>query len=228
MVLRVPASQAARLYCPKCRPTAILQRHGMNLVTAIRAAPRLRPHNLRGICNTISRNDAQAAATPSSEHASRGQRSSGGASGLKGLRTKNKAHKDKSKTSDDASTRTIFGQSSQLPIRARFAPSPTGYLHLGSLRTALFNNLASSASKQGSFILRIEDTDQVCPSTLSSTGYHALLLTIEQSRLVEDAEERLIQDLKWAGLSWTEGPDCGGPFGPYRQVSVARSCSKPT
>lgn len=57
--------------------------------------------------------------------------------------------------------RTIFGQSPQLPIRARFAPSPTGYLHLGSLRTALFNKLAVSASNGGSFILRIEDTDQV-------------------------------------------------------------------
>ncbi|GAO17516.1 hypothetical protein UVI_02002870 [Ustilaginoidea virens] len=79
----------------------------------------------------------------------------------------------------------------------RFAPSPTGYLHLGSLRTALFNSLAAKASYRGAFILRIEDTDQ--------------------SRLVGDAEERLIKDLQWAGLSWDEGPDCGGPYGPYKQ-----------
>ncbi|OAA78853.1 glutamyl-tRNA synthetase [Akanthomyces lecanii RCEF 1005] len=97
-----------------------------------------------------------------------------------------------------AATRYILGQSADQPIRARFAPSPTGYLHLGSLRTALFNNLAARASKDGgAFILRIEDTDQ--------------------SRLVHDAEARLLEDLAWAGLSWDEGPDCGGPYGPYRQ-----------
>ncbi|KAJ2956042.1 hypothetical protein NQ176_g11347 [Zarea fungicola] len=98
-----------------------------------------------------------------------------------------------------AATRYILGQSADQPIRARFAPSPTGYLHLGSLRTALFNIIAARASKDGgAFILRIEDTDQ--------------------SRLVHDAEERLLQDLAWAGLNWDEGPDCGGPYGPYRQV----------
>lgn len=57
--------------------------------------------------------------------------------------------------------RTIFGQSPDLPVRARFAPSPTGYLHIGSLRTALFNKIAVEASNGGTFILRIEDTDQV-------------------------------------------------------------------
>ncbi|CAG9942064.1 unnamed protein product [Clonostachys rosea f. rosea IK726] len=93
--------------------------------------------------------------------------------------------------------RRIFGQTPDKPIRARFAPSPTGYLHLGSLRTALFNNLVAIASNGGSFILRLEDTDQ--------------------SRLVADAEERLYKDLKWLGLSWSEGPDCGGPYGPYKQ-----------
>ncbi|PHH77012.1 hypothetical protein CDD80_999 [Ophiocordyceps camponoti-rufipedis] len=102
----------------------------------------------------------------------------------------------------DETTRTILGQSADKPIRARFAPSPTGYLHLGSLRTALFNNLAARASKGGAFILRIEDTDQ--------------------SRLVHDAEERLLSDLKWAGLSWDEGPDRGGPYGPYRQSERLR------
>ncbi|KAK4189547.1 putative mitochondrial glutamyl-tRNA synthetase [Podospora australis] len=82
------------------------------------------------------------------------------------------------------------------PCRTRFAPSPTGYLHLGSLRTALFNYLLARATG-GQFVLRIEDTDQ--------------------SRLVPDAERKLYQDLKWAGLSWDEGPDVNGPFGPYRQ-----------
>lgn len=82
------------------------------------------------------------------------------------------------------------------PARTRFAPSPTGYLHLGSLRTALFNYLLAQATG-GQFILRLEDTDQ--------------------SRLVSDAEQVLYDDLRWAGLHWDEGPDKGGPFGPYRQ-----------
>ncbi|KAL7787198.1 hypothetical protein V8C43DRAFT_316928 [Trichoderma afarasin] len=116
-------------------------------------------------------------------------------SGLKGLRSKNKKHDDAASLPSDSPT--ILGQSADLPIRARFAPSPTGYLHLGSLRTALFCKLAVLASNGGAFILRIEDTDQ--------------------NRLVKDAEERLMKDLKWAGLSWDEGPDCGGPYGPYRQ-----------
>lgn len=80
-------------------------------------------------------------------------------SGLKGLRNKNKKLRDEA--SHDADSPTILGQNADLPIRARFAPSPTGYLHLGSLRTALFNKLAVSASNGGAFILRIEDTDQV-------------------------------------------------------------------
>ncbi|KAG6011766.1 hypothetical protein E4U43_008130 [Claviceps pusilla] len=111
--------------------------------------------------------------------------------------SKNKALKQKAQADAQSCNQTILGQSSELPIRARFAPSPTGYLHLGSLRTALFNRLAAEASKRGAFILRLEDTDQ--------------------KRLVHDAEDRLIQDLKWAGLTWDEGPDCGGPYGPYKQ-----------
>ncbi|KAI0127521.1 glutamyl-tRNA synthetase [Xylariales sp. AK1849] len=82
------------------------------------------------------------------------------------------------------------------PARTRFAPSPTGYLHLGSLRTALYNYLLAKKTG-GQFLLRLEDTDQ--------------------SRLVDGAEPRLYEDLKWAGLSWDEGPDIGGPFGPYKQ-----------
>ncbi|KNG45808.1 glutamyl-trna synthetase [Stemphylium lycopersici] len=82
------------------------------------------------------------------------------------------------------------------PARTRFAPSPTGYLHLGSLRTALFNYLLAKRTG-GQFLLRIEDTDQ--------------------KRTIADAEQRLLDDLRWAGLEWDEGPEVGGPYGPYKQ-----------
>ncbi|ORY69668.1 uncharacterized protein BCR38DRAFT_520595 [Pseudomassariella vexata] len=82
------------------------------------------------------------------------------------------------------------------PARTRFAPSPTGYLHLGSLRTALYNYLLAKATG-GQFLVRIEDTDQ--------------------TRIVSDAESKLYEDLKWAGLDWDEGPSIGGDFGPYKQ-----------
>jgi len=81
-------------------------------------------------------------------------------------------------------------------IRVRFAPSPTGYIHVGNARTALFNWLFAR-QKGGVFVLRVEDTD------------------IERSR--EEYEHNLIQDLRWLGLDWDEGPDVGGDFGPYRQ-----------
>ncbi|RYO83071.1 hypothetical protein DL766_004086 [Monosporascus sp. MC13-8B] len=87
-----------------------------------------------------------------------------------------------------------YGTNSQ--ARTRFAPSPTGYLHIGSLRTALYNFLLAKATG-GQFLLRLEDTDQ--------------------TRIVPDAEKRLYEDLKWAGLDWDEGPDIGGPYGPYKQ-----------
>jgi glutamyl-tRNA synthetase len=98
-----------------------------------------------------------------------------------------------SKTAKDQSTTTALPST---PARTRFAPSPTGYLHLGSLRTALFNYLLAK-STGGQFLLRIEDTDQ--------------------KRTVADAEQRLLQDLRWAGLQWDEGPEVGGPYGPYKQ-----------
>ena len=81
-------------------------------------------------------------------------------------------------------------------IRVRFAPSPTGYLHVGGLRTALYNYLFAKHNG-GKFILRIEDTDQ--------------------SRKVEGALENLIRTLKWAGLEYDEGPDREGNCGPYIQ-----------
>jgi glutamyl-tRNA synthetase len=80
--------------------------------------------------------------------------------------------------------------------RTRFAPSPTGYLHLGSLRTALFNYLLAKATG-GQFLLRIEDTDT--------------------KRTVPGAAQRIFDDLRWAGLQWDEGPEVGGPYGPYYQ-----------
>lgn len=81
-------------------------------------------------------------------------------------------------------------------IRVRFAPSPTGYLHVGGLRTALYNYLFAKKNN-GKFILRIEDTDR--------------------NRYVEGAVENLITALKWAGLDYNEGPDVGGNYGPYMQ-----------
>ena len=82
------------------------------------------------------------------------------------------------------------------PVRVRFAPSPTGHLHLGGARTALYDYLLARQTG-GQFILRIEDTDQ--------------------KRLVAGAEEELMAGLRWLGIEWDEGPDVGGPYGPYRQ-----------
>ena len=82
------------------------------------------------------------------------------------------------------------------PVRTRFAPSPTGYLHIGGARTALLNYLFAQHSG-GQFILRIEDTDQ--------------------ARLVEDALETQMNAMKWLGIVWDEGPGVGGEYGPYIQ-----------
>ena len=81
-------------------------------------------------------------------------------------------------------------------VRVRIAPAPTGFLHVGLARTALFNYLFTKRH-QGSFILRIEDTD------------------IERSD--PSFEEDIIENLKWLGIEWSEGPDVGGPHSPYRQ-----------
>jgi glutamyl-tRNA synthetase len=87
------------------------------------------------------------------------------------------------------------------PARTRFAPSPTGNLHLGSLRTALFNYLVAKATG-GEFLLRIEDTDQVT-HTLQNAAFS---YTKEvKSRTVPGAEARLYEDLEWAGIQWDEG-----------------------
>jgi glutamyl-tRNA synthetase len=82
------------------------------------------------------------------------------------------------------------------PVRVRFAPSPTGFLHIGGVRTALFNWLFAK-HYGGQFILRIEDTDE--------------------KRFVPGSADDLMQSLRWVGLAWDEGPDVGGPHGPYVQ-----------
>ncbi|MFW6206154.1 MAG: glutamate--tRNA ligase [Gemmatimonadota bacterium] len=81
-------------------------------------------------------------------------------------------------------------------VRTRFAPSPTGELHAGNARIAVLNWLIAR-HHGGSFVLRIEDTDA--------------------DRTVEDAERRILEDLRWLGLDWDEGPDRGGPHAPYHQ-----------
>ena len=81
-------------------------------------------------------------------------------------------------------------------VRVRFAPSPTGHLHVGNARTALFNWLLARRHG-GVFILRIEDTDA--------------------ERSTRASEQSILEDLRWLGLTWDEGPDVGGPHAPYRQ-----------
>src|SRR5437667_5990179 len=85
-------------------------------------------------------------------------------------------------------------------MRVRFAPSPSGQLHVGNARTALFNWLLARGQEEaaaGVFILRIEDTDA--------------------ERSTRESEDSFARDLRWLGLDWDEGPDIGGPHGPYRQ-----------
>ena len=83
-----------------------------------------------------------------------------------------------------------------VPVRVRFAPSPTGWLHVGGARTAYFNWLFAR-QHGGAFVVRIEDTDA--------------------ARSSEQSESGVLDDLRWLGLAWDEGPDVGGPHGPYRQ-----------
>jgi glutamyl-tRNA synthetase len=83
------------------------------------------------------------------------------------------------------------------PVRVRFAPSPTGFLHIGGVRTALFNWLFAR-HYGGQFILRVEDTDE--------------------KRYVPGAAEDMMNSLRWVGIDWDEGPDKGGPYGPYVQT----------
>lgn len=84
-----------------------------------------------------------------------------------------------------------------LPIRTRFAPSPTGYIHVGNVRAALFPWLLAK-SQNGKFVLRIEDTDQ--------------------ARFVDNATDLILDTLSWLGINWDEGPQVGGDYGPYVQT----------
>src|SRR3989344_172127 len=90
----------------------------------------------------------------------------------------------------------MIADGSKKPIRIRFAPSPTGPLHIGSARTTLFNWLFAK-QHNGRFILRVDDTDT------------------ERSK--PEYEQNIIAGLKWLELNWDEGPDIGGSYGPYRQ-----------
>ena len=83
-----------------------------------------------------------------------------------------------------------------MAIRTRFAPSPTGFFHIGSARTALFNWLYARHTG-GTFVLRIEDTDK--------------------ERNTDEALRVLLEGMRWLGMDWDEGPEVGGPFGPYFQ-----------
>ena len=81
-------------------------------------------------------------------------------------------------------------------VRCRFAPAPSGSLHVGNVRSALFSWLWAR-HHGGAFVLRVEDTDA--------------------SRVTEEAFRGVLDDLRWLGLDWDEGPEVGGPHGPYRQ-----------
>lgn len=94
----------------------------------------------------------------------------------------------------DSSLIGLFRGISEMPVRVRYAPSPTGHLHIGGARTALFNYLLAK-KLGGTYILRIEDTDQ--------------------ARNIENADEKFLENFKWLGLNWDEGPGVGGEYGPY-------------
>lgn len=94
---------------------------------------------------------------------------------------------------------------SEIPVRVRFAPSPTGPLHMGGVRTALYNYLFAKKNN-GTFLIRIEDTDQ--------------------TRFVEGAQEYILDALAWCGINPTEGPGIGGDYGPYVQ-SERKAMYKP-
>ena len=91
----------------------------------------------------------------------------------------------------------------QQKVITRFAPSPTGFLHVGGVRTALFAYLYAK-KMGGEFVLRIEDTDQ--------------------TRFVRGAEDYIIESLKWCGIQVDEGGEKGGRFAPYRQIFAKSQC----
>ncbi|MCL1879163.1 MAG: glutamate--tRNA ligase, partial [Actinomycetia bacterium] len=110
-------------------------------------------------------------------------------------------------TSESATAAAVVGQAAESTslvqpaptgkVRVRFAPSPTGHLHVGGARTAIYN-WAFARRHQGSFILRIEDTDP--------------------ERSTPEHTAQIIRSLRWLGLDWDEGPEAGGELGPYQQT----------
>ncbi len=92
---------------------------------------------------------------------------------------------------------TKIAQATRMNIKSRFCPSPTGYIHLGNARTALFSALAARQKSDGCFLLRIEDTDL--------------------ARSEEKYVTALKEDLQWLGCQWNEGPDLDKGNGPYWQ-----------
>src|SRR5947199_5830924 len=95
---------------------------------------------------------------------------------------------------------SVMSEGVEHRFRTRFAPSPTGFLHIGGVRTALFNWLLAR-HHGGQFVLRIDDTDQ--------------------QRHVEDAVARILDGFRWMGMDWDEGPEVGGPHAPYFQSERA-------
>lgn len=93
----------------------------------------------------------------------------------------------------------------EIGTRVRIAPSPTGKLHFGTARTALFNYLYARKF-QGTFVLRLEDTDKV--------------------RSTQESEVDILEGLSWLGLKWDEGPMTDGPYGPYRQSERSENYKK--
>lgn len=103
---------------------------------------------------------------------------------------------DNDNDTDTDSDSDMEGSAMSKPVRVRFAPSPTGYLHIGGARTAIYDWLLARATG-GQFILRIEDTDR--------------------GRFVPDSLQDIMDNLRWLGLQWDEGPEAGGPHAPYLQ-----------
>src|SRR5436309_2105927 len=91
---------------------------------------------------------------------------------------------------------TTISNISEAPVRVRIAPSPTGDPHVGTAYIGLINYIYAR-QRGGKFVLRIEDTDR--------------------ARFVASSEQEIFNSLRWLGLTWDEGPDVGGPYGPYRQ-----------
>ena len=116
--------------------------------------------------------------------------------GNPGARVREQAHgRIEAAAPDELAVPTRPGRVPKRPVRTRIAPSPTGHCHVGTARNALYN-LLYARQHGGTFVLRIDDTDA--------------------KRSTQASEEGVLEGLRWLGLHWDEGPDVGGPYGPYR------------